>query len=162
MTPSGRAATRTPTAVRAPGRVPPVLAVLAFVLALAGLVAAAYLSYEHATGSTSLACPNTGRINCAKVTTSTYSAFLGVPVAYLGVVFFAVMAVLTSPPAWRTDVRPVAWARGVGVVGGLLFVLYLVFAELYEIGSICLWCTSVHVITLLLFGVVVFAEALRE
>ena len=42
---------------------------------------------------------------------------------------------------------------------GIGFVLYLVYAELFTIGSICLYCTSVHVITFLLFVLTAFAAA---
>jgi uncharacterized membrane protein len=39
-------------------------------------------------------------------------------------------------------------------------VFFLVWAELFRIDAICLWCTAVHVITVVLFGVLVFAAAL--
>jgi uncharacterized membrane protein len=45
------------------------------------------------------------------------------------------------------------------VVIGILFVLYLVYTELFTIGAICLWCTSVHVITFILFALIVFSAA---
>ena len=32
---------------------------------------------------------------------------------------------------------------------------YLVYAELYEIGKICLWCTGVHILTFVIFVAVV-------
>jgi uncharacterized membrane protein len=41
----------------------------------------------------------------------------------------------------------------------MLFVLYLVYRELVSIGQICPYCTSVHVITFLLFVLIVFAAA---
>jgi uncharacterized membrane protein len=34
-------------------------------------------------------------------------------------------------------------------------VLYLVYTELFTLDAICPWCTSVHVITFLLFALVV-------
>ena len=40
---------------------------------------------------------------------------------------------------------------------GIVFVLYLVYTEVITLDSICLWCTSVHVITFLLFGLIVFS-----
>jgi uncharacterized membrane protein len=133
-----------------------------FVLALVGLGISLYLTYEHYTGSTSLACPDTGRVNCAKVTTSQYSHVVGIPVAVLGLLFYLALVILTSPAAWRSARASVRWARLVAVSVGMAFALYLVFAELYRVGAICLWCTAVHVVTLLCFMAVVFAEALRE
>ncbi len=38
--------------------------------------------------------------------------------------------------------------------------LYLLYAELFQIGSICLYCTSVHVITFLLFVLTGLAAAI--
>lgn len=131
------------------------------VLTVAGLVAAAYLTFEHFTSSTSLACPDTGRINCAKVTSSSYSSFLGVPVALLGLVFFVVLLPLVVPAAWRAHGPRVHVARLAWVCVGMLSVLYLVWAELFQVRAICLWCTGVHVVTTLVFGLVVFAEAYR-
>ena len=39
-------------------------------------------------------------------------------------------------------------------------VVRLVYAELFQIDAICLWCTVVHAISVLLFAVVLVAEAL--
>jgi len=46
------------------------------------------------------------------------------------------------------------------MVAGVAMVLHLVYAELFQIDAICLWCTTVHVITVVLFAVVLVAEAL--
>ena len=124
-----------------------------------GLGVAAYLTYEHFTSSTSLACSDNGVVNCLKVTTSTYSAVAGVPVAVLGLVFFAVMLVLQLPPVWRRPDPAVRLGRLAWAVVGLCTVLYLLYAELFAIDAICLWCTSVHVLTLVLFGVTVYATS---
>ena len=43
---------------------------------------------------------------------------------------------------------------------GVVFVLYLLWAELFRINAICLWCTAVHVLALVLFGMVVIGHAL--
>jgi uncharacterized membrane protein len=130
-------------------------------LCVVGLAVSAYLTYEHFSASTSLACPETGAISCAKVTTSAYADVLGVPVALLGLLFFVGMTVLSLPAAWRS---PSPWpgrARLAGVTSGVLFVVYLVWAELFRIDAICLWCTVVHVVTVALFAVIVLAVALR-
>jgi uncharacterized membrane protein len=54
---------------------------------------------------------------------------------------------------------PVRWARVGSMVVGIVFVLYLVYTELFTIRSICLWCTSVHVITFALFVLIMFSAA---
>jgi uncharacterized membrane protein len=129
------------------------------VLSLLGLGVAGYLTYEHFTSSSTLACSDNGVVNCLKVTTSSYSAVAGVPVAVLGLVFFAVMLVLQLPAVWRRPEPAVRLSRLAWAVVGLGTVLYLLYAELFAIDAICLWCTSVHVLTLVLFGTTVFATS---
>jgi uncharacterized membrane protein len=146
----------------APTRVPRVFTIGSFLLCLCGVGAAGYLTYEHFTGSKTLACHDTGTVNCLKVTTSTYSTFAGVPVALGGLIFFVVMAVLCSPKAWSLSSGAIPLLGRIRLVAsgvGVLSVFYLVWAELFRIDAICLWCTGVHVITVLLFGLLVFAAA---
>ncbi len=132
-----------------------------FVLTLIGLVASAYLTYEHYTSSKTLACSESGAINCLKVTTSSYSKQLGIPVALLGLLFFVAMVALCSPKAWSLSrERPwIGWLRLTMSTIGVFMVFFLVWAELFRIDAICLWCTAVHVVTVALFGVLVFAAA---
>ena len=129
------------------------------ILSLLGLGVAGYLTYEHFTSSSTLACSDNGVVNCLKVTTSSYSVVGGVPVAVLGLVFFAVMLVLQLPAMWRRPEPAVRLSRLAWAVVGLGTVLYLLYAELFSIDAICLWCTSVHVLTLVLFGTTVFATS---
>jgi uncharacterized membrane protein len=138
----------------------------AFVLAVLGLGVSAYLTYEHYTGSQTLACSENGVVNCSAVTTSDY-AYLPPgagswhpPVALLGLLFFVVVTVLCLPRLWGRS-RGLDLLRLVALGGGVLMVLWLVYAELFRIDRICLWCTSVHVITVVLFAVVAVAEAVR-
>ena len=74
------------------------------------------------------------------------------PVAVLGLAFYVFMAAATSPWAWRSSWRTIRWTRLGSAVVGMVFVLYLIYTELITLNAICLWCTSVHVITFLLFG----------
>jgi uncharacterized membrane protein len=140
-----------------PGRGPlPWRSIAATIISIVGLGVAIYLTYEHFTGSKGLTCPlGGGAINCLAVTTSKESVVFGIPVALLGLFFFVPMIALSLPWAWRTSRRYVAQARLAMSVIGIGFVFYLVYAELFEIRSICIWCTSVHVLTLLLFIITV-------
>lgn len=130
------------------------------VVAVLGVLVSAYLTVEHFTSSTTLACPEGATVNCAKVTSSQWSELLGVPVALLGLAYFVVMAVLVSPPAWRQ--RRLDVVRVVGVVAGVLMVFYLVWVELFRVNAICLWCTAVHLLTLVLLGTVLWRVSDRQ
>jgi len=131
-----------------------------FGVALLGLAISAYLTVEHFTGSTTLACPEGATINCAKVTSSAWSELVGVPVAVLGLGFFVLMSALLSPPAWRRQaLDPV---RVAAVTAGVAMVLYLIWVELFRVNAICLWCTAVHACTVILLGTVLWRIANRE
>ena len=123
--------------------------IVGLVLCLAGLGVATYLTIAHYDAGVSLACPDTGIVNCAKVTSSSYSKILGIPVAVLGLAFFVFMLPLQTPWAWRSTNRLLRTVRLGSCVVGILFVLWLVSAELILIGSICIYCTTVHVLTFL-------------
>jgi len=134
--------------------------VVGMTLCVLGLGVATYLTYEHFTGSKSLTCPATSHIvNCLKVTTSSYSKIHGVPVSVLGLIFFAVMIVLQSPPAWASVSRYVRAARLAWSVVGVGTAVWLIYAELFKLDAICLWCTSVHIISLIIFITTAFGTA---
>jgi len=137
----------------------PWLQITTFVLALAGLGVSIYLTIAHFTESALAGCSESGLVNCTKVTTSAESYAFGIPVAVLGLAFFVFSVVIMSPWAWRSTRREIHLARIASLVVGIGFVLYLLYAELFTIGSICLYCTSVHVITFLLFVLTAFAAA---
>jgi len=132
----------------------------ALALALLGLAVSVYLTIEHYAAPTSLACPDTGAINCTKVTTSKWSTIGLVPFALLGSLYFAAMTALCTPAAWRVtrlDRVRVA-AAGVGVATAL----YLVWVELFAVEAICLWCTVVHVASLALLVTVLWRVTGRD
>ena len=119
-------------------------------VAVVGLAIASYLTIAHyADSAVTLACPATSTINCAEVTTSAASYVGPIPVALLGSLWFlAMLALVASPSLPGLD-------RGVAALGwsatGLLFVFYLIYAELFLVGAICLWCSAVHLCVIALF-----------
>ncbi len=137
---------------------------LAFGLCVLALADSAYLTYTHFNPG-ALVCSSTGIINCAKVTTSPESYAFGIPVAILGLAFYAGMTVLHTPWAWRdggvrvarlhVPALVLARLRLAGVVVGIGMVVYLLIAELFLIKNICEYCTGVHILTFLLFVTVV-------
>ena len=131
---------------------------VSLVLALAGLAVSIYLTIAHYGSPELLVCAENSVVDCASVTSSDQSRLFGIPVADLGTAFYAFLTVLCLPWAWRSANPWVRWVR-LGSVGvGVLMVVYLIAAELFLIGKICLWCTVVHVITLALAALLVTAE----
>ncbi len=128
-----------------------------WLLSLFGLGVSIYLTIAHYDTGVTLICADKGLVNCAKVTSSSQSMVFGIfPVAVLGLAFYVFMAAINSPLGWRWNRREVSLVRLGSVVVGMGFVLYLVYAEVIQIGNICLWCTSVHVATFFLFALLVY------
>ncbi len=122
---------------------------------VAGIGVAFYLTLAHFSAGIQLGCPlSGGAINCEAVTRSAESYVFGIPVSLLGLIYFVVMTGFSLPVVWRSKVRVVAQARLALAIAGIGFVCYLVYSELFVIGKICLWCTGVHVLTLILFAVI--------
>jgi uncharacterized membrane protein len=141
-------------------RAPRWLQITTLVLSLGGLGDSIYLTIAHYTSTSILACSDKGTINCALVTTSPESIVFGIfPVAVLGLAFYVFMVAVNTPWAWQAKLPAIRWARLGSVIVGIGFVLYLVYTEVITLDHICLYCTYVHVITLLLFGLIVFSAS---
>lgn len=172
VTPPPPAEPTPPAEVRAPAErperpagVPPLwLQVLTFGLAIGGLGVSVYETYAHFNGSKLLYCTGSGSENCTAVITSAQSMVFGViPVAILGLAFYIFAVAVFSPWGWRwrwRRGRELALLRVASMVVGMGFVMYLIYAELFQIGSWCLYCTGVHAITFVLFCLTMFAAAI--
>jgi uncharacterized membrane protein len=115
-------------------------------LALVGFFVALYL-WLHALGyGGAIKCGASG--GCEVVQTSQWAVFLGLPVAFYGVVgYVAVFGVALAA------LRPAALAErswNVLLAGltsvGFLFTVYLTYLELFVIHAICRWCVGSAVI----------------
>ena len=134
--------------------------ITALIVAVLGLAVSVYLTIEHYSSASLLACPESATINCAKVTTSRWSHLAGIPVAVLGLVFFVAMVALLTPLAWRQPRLDAVRVAATAI--GTVMVLYLVWIELFRVDAICLWCTAVHVCTIVLLTAVLWhTSALR-
>lgn len=114
--------------------------------ALIGAGVAIYLTTVHYE-QVPLLCSSQGLVNCERVTSSSYSVVPGttLPITVPGIAWFVVIGGLAlvglrAPRRWLR-IAELAWAAL-----GMLTVLYLLYAELVVLHTICLWCTVVHVV----------------
>jgi uncharacterized membrane protein len=134
-----------------------------FVLVIIGFGVSAYMTFEHFTGNATLACSTNSVVDCNAVTKSPQAVVFNIfPVAVLGLVFYAWLLVIMNPWAWRARARrrEIGWLRLASMVTGVGFIIYLIYVELFQVGKICLECTSVHVITFVLFVLTMLAAAI--
>ncbi|MFN8059705.1 MAG: vitamin K epoxide reductase family protein [Vicinamibacterales bacterium] len=121
------------------------------VLAVAGLVAASASAYVHYQLSHdpaySSSCDVSSTFSCTSAYASEYGSIRGIPVAILGVVWFATVLVLLA--ARRTTLAALAdnvpgyvfaWATV-----GLSVVLYLGYAAFFVLHTVCLLCIVSYV-----------------
>jgi uncharacterized membrane protein len=114
-------------------------------LALVGFFVALYL-WLHALGvGGALKCGTGG---CETVQTSRWAVFLGLPVAFYGVVGYFlifVIALLALRPAASADRKWSVMLVGLSTIG-VLFTAWLTYLELFVIHAICRWCVGSAVI----------------
>ena len=133
------------------------LSIFGLVLSVLGISDSIYLTVAHYSQSVVLACPTTSFINCAKVTSSSYSEVFGIPAPLLGIVFFTLLFIIELPTFWS---RKYLWLRNLRLAFvsiGLLSVFWFVYVELDKLHAICLYCTGVHVLTFVSFVTILFA-----
>jgi uncharacterized membrane protein len=133
---------------------------LGLIFSTLGIADTVYLTITHYSTTITLACPDTGFINCQKVTTSSYSEILGVPVALLGLLFFVAMLIVQTPWSWRLQTNFFRISRLVFSSTGILFVLWLLYVEFHLLHNICLYCTGVHILTFAIFVVTLIGTAI--
>ena len=112
---------------------------------LLGLFVSAYLYLYKIGRIGTLAC---GSGDCETVQTSPWSRFLGVEVALIGLIGYAVLLVvaLVALRSSQVERRPPALLLTALAAGGVLFTLYLTSLELFVIHAICRWCVGSAVI----------------
>jgi uncharacterized membrane protein len=122
-------------------------------LALVGLFVALYL-WLHALGyGGALKCGVSG--GCELVQTSQWAVFLGLPVAFYGVVGYLTVLVVALAALRPAALRQRGWNTLLALLAsaGFLFTLYLTYLELFVIHAICRWCVGSAVIITLLWVV---------
>ena len=137
-----------------------IISSIGVVLTLLGIADTIYLTISHFSTKVILACPDTGFINCAKVTTSSYSEIFGIPVAILGLMFFIGMLFFQLPMTWASHNRYIRDARLGYSITGLIAIFWFVYVELHRLNSICLYCTGVHILVFCLFVLTVIGTSM--
>jgi uncharacterized membrane protein len=119
-------------------------------LSVIGLLLSLYLTIDHYKPPTdSSFCDISATVSCSLVNTSVFSEVFNVPVSLMGMAWF-VFALGFAWQALRKKelfIPALLWWS----VVGLLSVAYFIYAEII-LRAICPFCTGVHVIVLVIFG----------
>ena len=129
---------------------PPITRMIMAVLALAGVLLAAYM-YLYKIGV--LATLTCGAGGCDAVQNSPFAVFLGVPVPLIGLLGYAAilgLAVAGVQPLFVED-RRIAWGLLLFCTIAAVFTIYLNYLEAVVIRAWCRWCIGSAVIVAALF-----------
>ena len=130
---------------------------LLLAFALVGLIAStasAVVHYRLLTdpGYTSF-CDVNATVSCTEAYLSQYGSFAGVPVALLGVLFFALILLMVwfggkTMATVRENVTAYVFALS---TIGLAFVLYLAYASFFQLKALCILCAVTYVAVIAIF-----------
>jgi len=115
------------------------IGVIISLLSLAGVAVSGLALHHHYGRSPSSFCSFGANFNCDMVNRSIYSAFLGIPVALIGIIGYLVILVLANLS--RNMKRAPAMLLAASV-GGLGFALYLTYIEAFVLAVWCVLCLS--------------------
>lgn len=122
-------------------------------LAMIGLGDTLFLSYYQYLNLV----PSCAIGGCEMVLTSAYSKFMGVPLSYIGLVYYAYLFCLSVLLIIEPRSRALRFgALAYTGIGLLLSIVFEGYIQAYLIGAICLYCAISATTTLLSFGTAVF------
>jgi uncharacterized membrane protein len=123
-------------------------------LGLGASGASSYVHYQLVTNPAYASfCDVNATVSCTEAYLSPYGSLFGIPVALLGMIFFAAVLALVAaggraaPPA-RESIPGYVFALS---TIGLAFVLYMAWASFFVLGAFCILCVITYVAVIALF-----------
>lgn len=122
-------------------------------LGLVASSASAWVHYRLLSDPTyASVCDVSSTLSCSEAYTSRYGAVGGVPVALLGVLFFAfILGLVLACERSKTASRNLAGYVFAASTLGLAVVLYLAYASYFILGTVCLLCVGSYIAVIGLF-----------
>ncbi len=118
-----------------------------------GIADTLYLSYEHFLGIVPGCAILTG---CERVLTSVYATPLGVPFAYIGLLFYLYMLGLGILLAYDPTSKGLRFGAVAYTAIGLGCSICFEMIQFFIIGALCVYCALSALTTLVLFGIAVW------
>ena len=118
-------------------------------LALIGIADTLYLSISVYAG----VAPSCVLEGCEVVLASPYAKFFGVPLSYIGLVYYVYMLALAGLLAFDPYAKGLRWGTLLYTLVGVLMSVGFIYIQGVLIGAYCQYCLISAVLTVLLFGV---------
>jgi uncharacterized membrane protein len=128
------------------------------ILVLIGFADAAYLSMLHFYQTDAGCSLITG---CDAVLSSEYAVIAGVPLAYLGILYYLSL-IITLMAYYQTELK--RFLQGLFVLNttGFIFSLWLVYVQAAILNAFCQYCLISAVISTILFFIVSYSLFVRQ
>jgi uncharacterized membrane protein len=130
-----------------------IFGVVLVIAGLGGLAAAYNLSVDKVTAvlspATKLNCSFSILVSCGDNLKSWQGSLLGFPNPLIGLGGFAVTLLIGI--AILAGVRYPRWwmiAFNIGVIGAFAFIIFLIYSSVFVIGTLCVWCALVWIVTI--------------
>ena len=117
-----------------------------------GIILSTYILTISSGDSTS--CDFNALFSCSSVLYSSYSQFMGIPVASLGLIWFTIATGL-SIASFKIPIKRIVFLSWATI--GVSSIPLLVYAE-FQLGAICLLCTLTHILGLTFLGLTLFYQ----
>lgn len=126
-----------------------ILWVLSVIFVVIAMFTSGYLSYTKLS-NTSVICMESGAFDCDAVTSSRWSKFMGIDVAYLGFMSYTTLFVLLMLEKKVNFFKQ----YGLYIIFGLIlfdfmFHCYLTYNSLFVLQKACIWCLTTHLMAFL-------------
>jgi len=129
---------------------------ISLVLVVIGIGISGYLSYVKLT-ETATICVGGGAFNCEVVQSSVYSKLFNIPIAYLGLATYLVLAALLLLQNRIAFLQEYGVMLQFGIIiFAFLFSVWLVYLQAFQLKAFCTWCLSHEVTMTLLFIISIF------
>lgn len=109
----------------------------------------ALLEAQAADKNLELACDISAFVSCSNVIQSAQGQAFGFPNPFIGIIAFSVL--MTIGVVLATGARLPRWMWGgmqLGAIFGAVFISWLQYESIYQIGKLCPWCMVVWVVTI--------------
>ena len=126
-----------------------IISIITLLLGFIGLGVSAYLSYKQLSGAPIGTCPIFGG-GCEDVLHSKYSQFLGIPLAYYGLLFYAGISTLSALFLF-TKKKIFLHLLAFGAIVGFLDSVMFIYIQGVLIGAYCFYCVVSALTSTLLF-----------
>ena len=148
------------TAARILGAMKRAGVVAILVLAFCGLADSVYIATYEMSG-TGIVCGSGSYSDCSMVSSNPHAYLFGVPIAWLGVLFYSSIFVLAALELvmWSQFLRRVI--QGSSLLG-VLAALYFLYIQMFVIGAYCVYCLISGLIALIMFLCASVIEPIRK